>query len=373
MQIYNGVIKNSKAYITAGAFGNCDGFGLGHDGVSNILLQNCEVYGVGDGFDISGARIQMERCSAHGCSYGGGYKLWRDSVTLINCIGYNNPTNVELDFDWGTNTGVHARLVNCTLFGSTNANVEIENSAGGSTLEMLNCILAGGDNKGLSFDGDSIRGYTGDYNLFHMDDPVRAMATSQLDFSLTQIQNGEWTAFSGQDSHSRVVFGSDSLFIDTLRTNPNLHLKAGALAINNGTNLPDAPFVDFDNCPRNEGQIDIGAYEYGACVTSSPLHGEIGRNVSYHLAQNYPNPFNPTTRIKYQIPNDNHVTLKVFDILGKEVRTLVNETRIAGEHEVTFDANGLARQTAGGLASGVYFYRLQTSNFVDTKKLMLLR
>ncbi|HEX9657745.1 MAG TPA: T9SS type A sorting domain-containing protein, partial [Bacteroidota bacterium] len=94
---------------------------------------------------------------------------------------------------------------------------------------------------------------------------------------------------------------------------------------------------------------------------------------AFELAQNYPNPFNPTTRIKYQIPNDNYVTLKVFDILGREVRTLVNETRIAGEHEVTFDAYGLARQTAGGLASGIYFYRITAGEFRQAKKLILLR
>ena len=93
----------------------------------------------------------------------------------------------------------------------------------------------------------------------------------------------------------------------------------------------------------------------------------------FSLSQNYPNPFNPTTRIKYQIPNDNYVTLKVFDILGREVRTLVNETQIAGEHEVTFDAYGLARQTAGGLASGIYFYRITAGEFRQTKKLILLR
>jgi len=109
---------------------------------------------------------------------------------------------------------------------------------------------------------------------------------------------------------------------------------------------------------------------------SSPITGVDNEGMlptSFALYQNYPNPFNPTTRIKYQIPNDNYVTLKVFDILGREVRTLVNETRIAGEHEVTFDANGLARQTAGGLASGVYFYRLMSSSITRTRRMILQR
>ena len=196
--IYNGVIENSTAYLTAGAFDNCDGFALGHDGVSNILLYNCEVYGVGDGFDVSGRNIVLDRCSAHGCTYGGGYKLWRDDVTLVNCIAYDNSTNVELDFDSGTQKGVHARLVNCTLFGPRTANIAIENSAGGSTLQLYNTILAGGDNAGLYFDGDTTSCYRGDYNLFHLNTAVRMIATSQRDFSLSEIQNGDWTRHSGQ-------------------------------------------------------------------------------------------------------------------------------------------------------------------------------
>jgi hypothetical protein len=89
----------------------------------------------------------------------------------------------------------------------------------------------------------------------------------------------------------------------------------------------------------------------------------------YELAQNYPNPFNPSTNIKFQIapaaggPNSNHVTLKVYDILGKEVATLVNEQLAPGSYETTFEAKGLA--------SGVYFYRLQAGGYVQTKKLIL--
>ncbi|MDO8550007.1 MAG: T9SS type A sorting domain-containing protein [Ignavibacteria bacterium] len=85
----------------------------------------------------------------------------------------------------------------------------------------------------------------------------------------------------------------------------------------------------------------------------------------YDLAQNYPNPFNPSTRISYQIPEDGIVTMKIYDILGKEVNTLVNEQKAIGRYEVKFDASELA--------SGVYIYRLQVNNFVSSKKLMLLK
>jgi hypothetical protein len=113
--IYNGVIQNCKAYITAGAFDNADGFALGHDGVADIRFQNCETWGIGDGFDISGTDIVLMNCSAHNATYGGGYKLWRNNVTLINCTGYDNGVNVELDYDAVAGRGVNARLINCTF------------------------------------------------------------------------------------------------------------------------------------------------------------------------------------------------------------------------------------------------------------------
>ncbi len=84
-----------------------------------------------------------------------------------------------------------------------------------------------------------------------------------------------------------------------------------------------------------------------------------------HLSQNYPNPFNPTTTIQYDLPVAGFVTLKVFDVLGREVAVLVQENQKAGRYNVTFNAEGLP--------SGVYLYRLQAGEFVETKKLILLR
>jgi Secretion system C-terminal sorting domain len=85
----------------------------------------------------------------------------------------------------------------------------------------------------------------------------------------------------------------------------------------------------------------------------------------FNLSQNYPNPFNPTTAISYKIAVNTLVTLKVYDILGREIKTLVNERQTAGAHSVTFDASPIA--------SGVYFYRLQAGSYIDTKKLLLLK
>jgi len=90
----------------------------------------------------------------------------------------------------------------------------------------------------------------------------------------------------------------------------------------------------------------------------------------YLLYQNFPNPFNPTTKIKFEIPgqarNDNLlVTLKVYDLLGREIATIINEEKPIGEYEVEFDA--------AGLPSGIYFYQLRSGNYTETKKMVLIR
>ncbi|NNJ52873.1 MAG: T9SS type A sorting domain-containing protein, partial [Ignavibacteriaceae bacterium] len=85
---------------------------------------------------------------------------------------------------------------------------------------------------------------------------------------------------------------------------------------------------------------------------------------NYYLSNNYPNPFNPSTKIKYSIPQSSNVVIKVFDVLGNEIETLVNEEKPAGTYELTWYAEGLP--------SGVYFYRIQAGSFVETKKMVLI-
>jgi photosystem II stability/assembly factor-like uncharacterized protein len=90
-----------------------------------------------------------------------------------------------------------------------------------------------------------------------------------------------------------------------------------------------------------------------------------GTPLTFSLAQNYPNPFNPSTVISYQLPVNSVVSLKVYDVLGREVKALVNERQNAGNHSATFNASNLS--------SGVYFYRLQAGTYSQTKKLLLLK
>ncbi len=87
--------------------------------------------------------------------------------------------------------------------------------------------------------------------------------------------------------------------------------------------------------------------------------------LEFALEQNYPNPFNPSTVIRYQIPEVSQVMLKVFDLLGREVATLVNEAKEPGTFSVQWNASGVA--------SGVYLYRLQVGGFVETRKMCVIR
>ena len=103
---------------------------------------------------------------------------------------------------------------------------------------------------------------------------------------------------------------------------------------------------------------------WGTCPTPTSVEtDEIP--VLFSLGQNYPNPFNPSTVIGYQLPVSSEVSIEVYNLLGRRVATLVNERKPAGHHNVTFDASGLS--------SGLYVYRIQAGEFVQTRKMMLVK
>ena len=111
-------------------------------------------------------------------------------------------------------------------------------------------------------------------------------------------------------------------------------------------------------------QIDNdGSYEY-----SEEVEVELNTPLKFELLQNYPNPFNPSTKISWQSPVSSWQTLRVYDVLGNEIATLVDEYKPAGNYEVEFDAS-----SAVGYASGVYFYQLKVGENVATKKMLLMR
>ena len=120
--------------------------------------------------------------------------------------------------------------------------------------------------------------------------------------------------------------------------------------------------------------LDYATVKYVQTVTSIDNFPQNIPN-RFILEQNYPNPFNPSTTIKFSVPSSEFVTLKVFDVLGNEVATLVNEEKSAGSYEVEFSAKGgfASGGNAYNLSSGIYVYKLQTGSFVETKKMILIR
>ena len=111
------------------------------------------------------------------------------------------------------------------------------------------------------------------------------------------------------------------------------------------------------------GQLDTVYTPQGNEKESKPIQNITPTTNDLHM--NFPNPFNPTTSIHYEIAENNHVTLKVYDVLGRRVATLVDEYMTAGEHNVTFDASRLS--------SGTYFYELRSGNFRSVKKMLLMK
>ena len=130
-----------------------------------------------------------------------------------------------------------------------------------------------------------------------------------------------------------------------------------------GDDTNDELAKDLAESVNNQQTIATGIVPEGTIVFKQGLlSGEV---LTYKLFDNYPNPFNPATTIKYQIPNAGFVTLNVYDVLGNEVATLVNERKEEGRYEITFDASTLS--------SGVYIYQLRVNEFVDTKKMILMK
>jgi hypothetical protein len=131
--------------------------------------------------------------------------------------------------------------------------------------------------------------------------------------------------------------------------------------------------TEVNNYSFTDNKVDAGNYTYrlmqkdydGSFAYSQEVEVEIDLPLAYALEQNYPNPFNPTTTIGYSIPEDNLVTIRLYDVLGNEVITLVNEQKPAGKYEMLYNASNIA--------SGVYYYQITSGSFTQTRKLMLMK
>jgi hypothetical protein len=208
------------------------------------------------------------------------------------------------------------------------------------------------------------------------DASVRALNTILWDSSASEVVTATGGSFIA--AYCDIAGGftgtgninADPLFVnfdaaDTCYINDGPARDAGVDTATVGSVLLTAPTTDFRGRPREpypHNAPDLGAHEFDRVVS---VENRTFAPAEFVLSQNYPNPFNPTTVISYQVPAASMVTLVVYDILGREAASLVNEEKAPGIYEVRFDASHLA--------SGVYFYRLQAGDFIQTKKLIVMK
>jgi hypothetical protein len=191
-------------------------------------------------------------------------------------------------------------------------------------------------------------------------------------FTLKQLTTGyvveariPWTAF-------KALVPADSLFspVEGMRIPIDFEINDNDTP---GNNQAREGQMDYSAQAQGSSYADVWRWTYtwiGAKSSTLGVDDQPGVVNEYALQQNYPNPFNPSTIISYSIAQAGPVTVKVFDVLGREVATLVNgEQQNAGRHQVTFNTAA----AASSIASGVYFYKIESGSFRDVKKMMLLK
>jgi hypothetical protein len=237
-------------------------------------------------------------------------------------------------------------------FGSNVISVQTNKTATGDTgkfsIVMQNDVAINGLNFIVKYNPDLIS-------------PLKVIPVGRaenLSGAYGQFFGGENISFIAYDvgsnfilSDSGVIFDVEYVVNDTIRD----------------STLTDIIFTEGIAADSN---LAIVEFEYvNGSIQISPSVGvvEVPSNVPlvFQLFQNFPNPFNPTTKVSFVIGHSSFVTLRVYDILGREVATLVNEKRNAGKYDVIFDGSNLP--------SGVYFYRLHTDRYTNAKKLILLK
>jgi hypothetical protein len=258
---------------------------------------------------------------------GGGVKIYSSTGTLLTTLGVVT-----------ANRGVHSL---------PNGNFLTTNAAGlfeinGTTGDTVRQIIAGVSGRFISpYDLSIVPVELTSFFGSNSNGNVKLNWTTA-----TELNNSGFEIQKSVDSYNFVKIGFVSGYGTT--TDPKTY-RFTDYSSATGINYYRLRQIDFNGSFNYSGTIEI----------------DVSAPTKFSLAQNYPNPFNPSTVISYSIPQNSFVNLKIYDVLGNEVATLVDETKSAGKYDVRFNASGLS--------NGVYFYSIKTDNFSSTMKMILMK
>jgi len=309
-------------------------FGIGKGTGSGIYM-----YLAANGSIINGNKILNNKIEATGTEYGGGIGLGQYNGLSItnNIISKNSASH---------GGGISLTYNNAAIINNTIVNNTASSNGGGlyslnSYPVVMNTILW--DNQ--AGNGPQISGI---FKVHYSD-----------------IQGG-YTG-TGNINVDPLFESGDSLYNLQTTTDTSICLNTGTDSLEVSGKWYYAPANDYAGNPRPlpiGTQPDMGAWEYDVVNVLEHIQS-ISFPQNHTLIQNYPNPFNPSTTIEFSTPKTEFVTLKIYNLLGQEVATVVSDKLTPGNYKYTWDA--------GSLASGLYLYNIQAGDFVETRKLILLR
>jgi photosystem II stability/assembly factor-like uncharacterized protein len=293
-------------------------------------------WAAGNGLDIRGGVIL--KTTDGGNNWELNFNDYNEDFIGFFSMSFNSP-------DSGWVVGLNGRMFNTTNRGN---NWELQ---GSGTLNTLYSIHINSNNDGWCIGGDGI-------------------ILKYIKNSFVPVELSNFTAILKTSEVLLIwetITETNNLGFDIERKSDKAEWKKIGYVSGQGTTIKPSDY-SFTDKKIEEGinyyrlkQLDLdGSFNY-----SNSIQVSLNNPDKFSLSQNYPNPFNPSTMINYSIPQKNFVTIKIYDILGKEIKTLVNEEKSAGKYEVNFDGSDLS--------SGAYYYRLQAGAFMDTKKFVLVK
>jgi len=319
------VISNSTISLN---YSQTEGGGI-HVGNGTPIINNCIINENSSYYDGGGistdANLTLRRCVISGNSTqitGGGMKSgWYDNSVIENCTFYGNSASS------------HGGGISCSR----------------SSVEVINSIVEGNSGNGGAYFYQSPDAFFA-YCDFHNNEGGNFTGSGMPHF-LGQIVT---TNANGDSCDTYFNIFLDPMFVDTLAE--DYHLLANSHCIDAGD--PESP-LDPDSTIA-----DIGAFYYHQSAWIR-RPGNPVQPFAYYLLQNYPNPFNLSTRLGFILPVASEVKLRVYDITGRVITTMLNGWQQSGSHEVTF--------SGVNLASGVYFYRLEAGEYSEVHRMILLK